>query len=141
MTGLVEYRIVNPHDDYSMLAPDDDVATTAVLLLGHMYGWAREDGTSALPGLAPADSPEGAKVLALAKAVVEMRGPEVADALRTVEIQRRRRLRLGVGAGAWHDEMRTSAADLRRSALHMATQLDRGRRAPEEVPLTESEQS
>lgn len=114
------YELVNPHDDYTFEAADDDIADAVVGLLGDMYGW-QVDGRSG--GMLRFVSDPEATVERI-KAVLDQRAAEVANALVTVEIKADQRRRLGVDPEKWHDEMRSSTADLRASALRMATALE-----------------
>jgi hypothetical protein len=121
------YELVNPHDPYHFDAPDDDIAEAVAALLGGMYGWQtvnvdpeRSGGFGDIIGAQAQDV-----LIEKVKAVLNDRPSELAAALRSLGIEREKRERLGVDPEAWHDEMRSSAADPRTVALHMAEKLDR----------------
>lgn len=119
------YTFINPHDDYSFEAPDDDIATTAVVLLPGLYGW-EKDGHSLIPNLHPADEEIGAAIVELAKKVISDRLPELVAALRSLEIMGTKRRALGVDPDAWHDQFRTSDSDPRHRARLIAARLEEG---------------
>lgn len=120
----MEYELINPHDNYGFEAPDDAVADAVVVLLGEMYGWRREDESNMPAFMLSAEA--GEAVVIRLKSLMSERTEELIASLRSVEIDGGKRKRLGVDPEKWHDEQRSSIADLRAIAIRMATNLESG---------------
>lgn len=123
------YELINPGDVYTFEAVDDAVATTLCPLVSAMVAWERvdedDDRVSGPPPAALMGQKESDRVAEECKAVIADRRPELIEALRSLEIDRERRLRLGfTDIEAWHEEHRTSSVDLRYNALVAAGQLE-----------------
>lgn len=119
-----EYELINPHDNYSFEASDDAIADAVVVLLGSMYGWSR-DGKSSMPAFMLSEQASEMLVTRL-KSLMGERTEELIAALRSVEIEGAKRKRLEVDPEKWHDEQRSSLADLRKEAIRLATNLKSG---------------
>lgn len=120
----MEYELINPHDNYGFEAPDDAIADAVVVLLGEMYGWRRENESSMPAFMISAEA--GEALVTRLKSLMSERTNELIAALRSVEIDGGRRKRLGVDPEKWHDEHRSSLADLRTVAIRMAVSLESG---------------
>lgn len=121
---MAEYELINPHDNYSFEAPDDEVADAVVVLLGEMYGWRRDEESSMPAFLISAEA--GEMLVTRLKSLMAERTEELIAALQSVEIEGAKRKRLGVDPEKWHDEQRSSLADLRREATRIAVNLKSG---------------
>ena len=94
------YDLINPSDPYTFEAPDDAIATTAVLVLNDAYGWAcggRSDGPFLFvdPG-----ADDGKALLATAEGCLADRRGEVAAALASMTIEGERSSITDIGAQA-----------------------------------------
>ena len=105
------YTLINPSDPYTFDAPDDAVATTAVLVLNDAYGWECE-GRSGGPYLfTDPDTDDGKVLLATAKGCLADRRPEVGAALASMTIGGERSSITDIGARAHRLAARLSAPE------------------------------
>ena len=121
-TTLATYALVQPSDDYSFKAPNDQVATLLACFLGEGVGWNRTDPetdeTATFMNLFLNEEAFAKKMGRTMPEVLDDTDflAQVADAMLTVEIQPDKRERLGVDPELWHNEQRTSMNDFRAAA-------------------------
>lgn len=104
---MTTYELVNPHDPYVFDAPDNDIATAVVTVLGQFYGW-QILGTNQTGGMLGFGGRD-AEVEQLNVTLTERMG-EVARALRTL---------------VRTNPERSSLTDLLAEAADMATRIER----------------
>lgn len=121
---MTTYQLINPSDDYSFEAPDDNVADAVTTILGGEYGWNRDDVSGGLSMFLDDEGQDelGERVLV----VIRTRAAELSAAFRSLEIDRPGRERTGSDPDAWHEQKRTSANDIRKQAQYYADKLDAG---------------